>query len=147
MGRGPNATTSRTYCMARVELEAGGGPGSAAKVEESREMGTRSEATAAFGFSPGISRAFGWVQVTRIRHKITHPVSDLRQPHAVLAGLCSAGQPGAAVPTWVLLDFIASFVPAGPCAAWDAPATQWRCSLRKARPWARRKCTCSEYRW
>src|SRR5882724_11989741 len=46
------------------------------------------------------------------------------------------------------LDFNATTPPLSrDYAGWDAPATPPQCSARRAKSWARQKCTYSEYPW
>src|SRR5438105_2949266 len=74
MGRGPKATTSRTYCMARVELIEGWGAGGSS---EFSAVGSRVEDTVC-----GVSGDFWRAQAVRVNESMRHAanVSALHSP-------------------------------------------------------------------
>src|SRR5580698_9956152 len=107
MGRGPKATISLTYCIARAELKVGGGPRSAVAVEASAAAGLAGASAVA---GEAAATSFCLEHATRLRKHIK-PI--------------------------ILMTFIVPFSPPALSAALDAPGKQFRCSPGRARPWAR----------
>src|SRR5271163_141191 len=125
MGRGPKATISFTYCMARAESKVGGGPRSALVMEASAEIGAGAEAAASFGAAsveeqPDKAKARDRDNATAINRR--GPLPRARR----------------------MFNIIEIFSPPAPSVVSDAPGKRSRCSPDTARPWAPQKCTYSE---
>src|SRR5271170_7497539 len=100
MGRGPRATISFTYCMARAELKAGAGLGSFGTAEASADV-TEVEGVGSFG-----AASFSRAQANRVKAKHN------------AAKISSRGRPSCSLR---LVNLIAPFAPPSPSAVWDAP--------------------------
>src|SRR6202035_5009569 len=108
MGRGPKATISFTYCMARPELKAGGEPVSVGFCGASMDA---VEGEASFGaIAASLSRAHAANVIPKIKQKI--PASRK---------------------VW-LRKIIVPFAAPAPCAVSDAPGKRCRYLPCKARP-------------
>src|SRR5580693_2758571 len=113
--------------MARAELKAGSGPGSAEIAEASVAAGTAVEGADSFGAA---AASFSRAQANRVMDKANPRAAEsdkrVRPP-----------------PRCPLNDLIVHFSPPALSAALDARGKQFQCSLSTARSWARQKCTCS----
>src|SRR5579863_9143845 len=70
MGRGPKATISFTYCMARAELNAGGGPKS--EVDVAASSATGADVAVSFGAAAAsFSRAQADKAIARDKQNVT----------------------------------------------------------------------------
>src|ERR1700680_879048 len=131
MGRGPKATISFTYCIARAELKAGGGPRSGEVEKAPGATGEVVETWESFGEA---ATSFSRAQANNVSGRVKQKATAMNSQEFP-SRFCR----------WV--DVILLFVLPSPCAVLDAPATQSRCSRGKARPWVRQRCTYSECRW
>src|SRR5580704_19449585 len=127
MGRGPKATISFTYCMARAELKLGGGPRSALTIDASATTGAGADAATSFG----AAASFVEEQPDKANAKDTDNATAMDRLGPLPRFRRS-------------FNVIEIFSPRAPSAVLDAPGKRSRCLPDTARPWARRKCTCSE---
>src|SRR5580693_6585269 len=116
--------------MARAELKAGSGPGSAEIAEASVAAGTAVEGADSFGAA---AASFSRAQANRVKDKANPRAAKsdkrVRPP-----------------PRCPLNDLIVPFSQPAPSAVLDAQGKRFQCCPGIVRSWARQKCTCSRCR-